>query len=161
MKADGDKNDDSCVVTISDGIHRVLLPGDISIKQERRLLIVAGMSNKLRSDLLIAPHHGSKSSSSSGFLTAVNPRYVVFSAGYLNRWHMPSNEIQTRYSAFDIYPFNTAEVGMVTFKFSQNDLEDNDLEVNNVEDRSIKNKIKGNIEIISYREDIRPYWFVN
>jgi competence protein ComEC len=37
MQADGDKNDDSCVVTISDGFHRVLLPGDISIKQDKRL----------------------------------------------------------------------------------------------------------------------------
>ena len=165
MQAIGDKNDDSCVVTISDGVHRVLLPGDISIKQERRLLNVAGMDNKLSSDLLIAPHHGSKSSSSRRFLAAVSPRYVVFSAGYLNQWHMPSNEILTRYSAFDITTFNTAEVGMVTFKFSQIKAEDNLANDNvdgvNVEGANVEGKNKGNIEIINYREDIRPYWFGN
>ncbi|MBA6328005.1 DNA internalization-related competence protein ComEC/Rec2 [Colwellia sp. MB02u-6] len=155
MQVDGDKNDDSCVVTISDGFHRVLLPGDISIKQEKRLLNVAGMAKKLSSDILIAPHHGSKSSSSRGFLTAVMPRYVVFSTGYLNRWQMPSNEIMGRYNSFDIMTFNTVDEGMVTFKFSQT------TGGKNIEP-SAKDNIAGTvIEVISYRDDIRPYWFVN
>ena len=115
----GDKNDDSCVITISDGTHRVLLPGDISIKQEKRLLNISGMRNKLRSDVLIAPHHGSKSSSSPRFLAAVSPRFAVFSTGYLNRWQMPSTEILKRYHDVDITTFNTAELGMISFKFSQ------------------------------------------
>jgi competence protein ComEC len=163
MQADGDKNDDSCVVTISDGFHRVLLPGDISIKQEKRLLNVAGMAKKLSSDILIAPHHGSKSSSSRDFLTAVMPRYVVFSTGYLNRWQMPSAEILGRYNSFDIKTFNTVDKGMVTFKFSQTTGDANI-------EPSAKDDNKGNIadtvidasvEVISYRDDIRPYWFVN
>jgi len=178
MEANGDKNDDSCVVTISDGIHRVLLPGDISIKQERRLLNVAGMEDKLASDILIAPHHGSKSSSSRRFLTAVAPRYAVFSAGYLNRWKMPSNEILSRYNDFDIKTFNTAKVGMVTFQFNQAVTESN-LEKSteqsikqgtdkNVEgfvingtENSVQSSVKSYIEVSTYREDLRPYWFVN
>ncbi len=148
-QAKGDKNDDSCVVTISDGFHRVLLPGDISIKQENRLLSVSGMEKKLTSDLLIAPHHGSKSSSSPRFLAAVAPKYVVFSAGYLNRWKMPSAEIQNRYSQFDIRPFNTAELGMVTFIFNMPDAV------------STADASKSGIEVISYRDNIRPYWYVN
>ena len=148
-QAKGDKNDDSCVVTISDDRHRVLLPGDISIKQEKKLLSVSGIKEKLTSDLLIAPHHGSKSSSSPRFLAAVTPKYVVFSAGYLNRWKMPSTDIRSRYSKFDIRPFNTAEHGMVTFIFSSPD------------DITAANANKTDIEVISYRGNIRPYWYVN
>ena len=162
MQADGDKNDDSCVVTISDGFHRVLLPGDISIKQEKRLLNVAGMANKLSSDILIAPHHGSKSSSSRGFLTAVMPRYVVFSTGYLNRWQMPSDEIMGRYNSFDITTFNTVDEGMVTFKFSQTTGGANiDPSANDNKGNIADTVIDASVEVISYRNDIRPYWFVN
>ena len=163
MKADGDKNDDSCVVTISDGFHRVLLPGDISIKQEKRLLNVAGMAKKLSSDILIAPHHGSKSSSSRSFLTAVMPRYVVFSTGYLNRWQMPSDEILGRYNGFDITTFNTVDEGMVTFKFSQTkgnaNIEPSAKDGN--KDNIADTVIDASVEVISYRNDTRPYWFVN
>jgi len=147
-QAKGDKNDDSCVVTVSDGLHRVLIPGDISRKQEQRLLNVATISKKLASDLLIAPHHGSKSSSSRQFLTAVAPRFAVFSVGYLNRWQMPSKEILSRYKALETTTFITAELGMVTFKFNQNN-------------NKVDGKINDSIEVRSYRENIRPYWFVN
>ncbi len=150
MQAHGDKNDDSCVVIISDGIHRVLLPGDISVKQERRLLSVASIRNKLSSDLLIVPHHGSKSSSSRQFLTAVSPHYAVFSAGYLNRWHMPTDKISARYNAFNITTFNTAELGMVTFKFSPKHTQ-----------KQATKAVEKHIEVSNYRQDMRPYWFVN
>lgn len=147
IKPDGDKNDDSCVVVVSDGVHSVLLPGDISVKQERRLLNIKSIRKSLNSDLLIVPHHGSKSSSSRQFLTAVSPSYAVFSAGYLNRWHMPTDEITKRYNRFNIQTFNTAEVGMVTFKFSP--------------DKAKKTNDEKHIEVLSYRENMRPYWFVN
>ncbi len=153
MQANGDKNDDSCVVTISDGLHRVLLPGDISVKQERRLLSLDGMRNKLASDLLIAPHHGSKSSSSRRFLQAVAPRYAVFSSGYLNQWNMPSAEILSRYSAENIETFNTADVGMIRFTFNKALIGANDTSDN-------ENHRSSNITVESY-QDIRPYWFVN
>ena len=147
IKPDGDKNDDSCVVVVSDGVHSVLLPGDISVKQERRLLNIKSIRKSLSSDLLIVPHHGSKSSSSRQFLAAVSPSYAVFSAGYLNRWHMPTEKISTRYNSFNIQTFNTAEVGMVTFKFSP--------------DKAKNTNDEKHIEVFSYRENMRPYWFVN
>jgi competence protein ComEC len=121
------------------------------------------MAKKLSSDILIAPHHGSKSSSSRVFLTAVMPRYVVFSTGYLNRWQMPSDEIMGRYNSFDITAFNTVDEGMVTFKFSQTtgnaniDPSANDDNKGNIADTVID----ASVEVISYRDDIRPYWFVN
>ena len=127
----GDKNDDSCVLSISDGVHRVLLPGDISKKQERQLLNLEGVASKLTSDILIAPHHGSKSSSSQRFLAQVAPRYAAFSAGFLNRWQMPSKEIRDRYQAFNITTINTAELGMVTFSFNQK-VDANDVDGKNI-----------------------------
>lgn len=134
----GDKNDDSCVVVISDGFHRILLPGDISSKQESRLLSNADVRSKLASDILVAPHHGSKSSSSTLFLSTVAPKYAVFSAGYLNRWKMPSEPILKRYQDHDITTLNTAELGMVTFLLSPDE-----------------------IEVSNYRQDVKPYWFAN
>ncbi|WP_175474799.1 DNA internalization-related competence protein ComEC/Rec2 [Colwellia chukchiensis] len=144
----GDKNDDSCVLTISDGLHKVLLPGDISIKQERQLLAMPGMREKLRSDLLIAPHHGSKSSSSARFLSAVAPQYAVFSTGYLNRWQMPSKEIINRYQALTTTMFNTAEQGMISFTFR-------------LASPSQVSGFEQDIETKSYRADRRQYWYVN
>ena len=132
----GDKNDDSCVVIISDGFQQVLLPGDISVKQEQVLLSNKQISKKLTSDILIAPHHGSKSSSSLAFLSAVAPDYAVFSTGYLNHWNMPSPQVVSRYNKQNIITFNTAEVGMVTFVITPS-----------------------TIEALSYRENIKPYWF--
>ena len=111
------------------------------------------MRNKLASDLLIAPHHGSKSSSSRRFLQAVAPRYAVFSSGYLNQWNMPSAEILSRYRAENIETFNTADVGMVRFTFNKALIGANDT-------RDNKNHRSTNITVESY-QDIRPYWFVN
>jgi competence protein ComEC len=137
-QASGNKNDDSCVVVVSDDFHRVLLPGDISSKQEKRLLANAQVRKNLASDILIAPHHGSKSSSSRLFLAAVSPSYAAFSTGYLNRWKMPSEQILKRYQKQNIMTFNTAELGMVTFTLTPS-----------------------NIEPSSFRQNIKPYWFVN
>jgi competence protein ComEC len=121
------------------------------------------MAKKLSSDILIAPHHGSKSSSSRSFLTAVMPRYVVFSTGYLNRWQMPSDEILGRYNGFDITTFNTVDEGMVTFKFSQTkgnaNIEPSAKDGN--KDNIADTVIDASVEVISYRNDTRPYWFVN
>ncbi|MET0379991.1 MAG: DNA internalization-related competence protein ComEC/Rec2, partial [Spongiibacteraceae bacterium] len=75
-RAEGNKR--SCVLRIDAGASSVLLTGDIETTVEARLL-----GAKLApATVLIAPHHGSRSSSSPTFVAAVQPRYVVFSAGY-------------------------------------------------------------------------------
>lgn len=134
----GENNDDSCVIKVTDGYHSVLLTGDISKRVERKLVQNNKLKNILISDLLIAPHHGSKSSSSGKFLSAVSPRVAIFSTGYLNQWHMPSLEIRRRYASQNIQTFNTASQGMIVVKFSQ---------------KSMK--------VESFREDIKPFWFIN
>lgn len=72
----------------------VLLTGDIERPQEAAL--VAADAGALRSDLLIVPHHGSRSSSSSAFLDAVQPRVAVIQAGYRNRFGHPAPDVVLR-----------------------------------------------------------------
>ncbi|MDO8313471.1 MAG: DNA internalization-related competence protein ComEC/Rec2 [Sideroxyarcus sp.] len=90
-------NELSCVLRISIGDQHMLLVGDIEKQSEARLL--QQHAGKLHATLLVAPHHGSKSSSSEAFVAAVAPRYVVFTAGYRNRFHHPHPDVWQRYGA--------------------------------------------------------------
>jgi competence protein ComEC len=90
----------SCVLRVAGGGRRVLLTGDIEREQEAALVAANGAA--LRSDVLIAPHHGSKTSSSAPFLDAVRPRIAVFQAGYRNRFGHPAGEVLDRYRERDI-----------------------------------------------------------
>jgi competence protein ComEC len=132
------ENDNSCVINISDGKYNVLLTGDISRKVEKLLTANPEIAKKLKADVIIAPHHGSKTSSSSRFIKAVSPDVVVFSAGFLNRWHMPNKAVLKRYEEFNITSYSTAEQGMIQIKIAHQGL-----------------------EIETYREHINPYWFAN
>ena len=89
------RNNDSCVVRISDGQHSVLLSGDIEQRAEQRLVLLEGEG--LASTLLVSPHHGSRTSSTVPFVEAVGAGYVVHSAGYLNQWGFPRPEVVARY----------------------------------------------------------------
>jgi competence protein ComEC len=51
----------------------------------------------LKSDVLVAPHHGSKTSSSTDFISAVQPKHTIFTAGYLNRFKHPVPKVLERY----------------------------------------------------------------
>jgi len=128
------KNDDSCVVLISDENGRkVLLTGDISSKIEKKLL-----TNylQLKVDILQVPHHGSKTSSSQAFIKQLSPQLAVVSAGYLNRWYMPVASVKQRYLDENIQMLNTAEVGQVIVTID-----------------------KGGTRIQNYVDDLRPFWF--
>lgn len=88
-------NDTSCVLRISIGEQHVLLTGDIEQASEAHLLQLHDA--ELLATLLVAPHHGSKSSSSSAFIAAVSPQYVVFTSGYRNRFGHPHPQVVERY----------------------------------------------------------------
>lgn len=90
-------NDLSCVLKIGAPGGGALLPGDIEKKAET--LLVSAYGEYLASAVLVAPHHGSASSSTPPFVAEAAPRAVVFSAGYLNRFHHPSTEVGQRYRA--------------------------------------------------------------
>jgi competence protein ComEC len=89
----------SCVLRIeaSGGAGSALLTGDIERAQEEAL--VANFGQALRADVLIVPHHGSRTSSTAGFLQAVQPRVAVFQAGYRNRFGHPAADVVQRYRA--------------------------------------------------------------
>ena len=99
----------SCVLRVSTPHASVLLAGDIEREQEAAL--VAFDREALRSDLLLVPHHGSKTSSTDAFLDAVLPHTAVVQAGYRNRFGHPAAEVLARYRARGIRVLKTASCG--------------------------------------------------
>jgi competence protein ComEC len=89
-------NDRGCVMRISIGEQRILLTADIEKKSEARL--INKHADKLYTTLLVAPHHGSKTSSTLEFIAATLPDYAVFTAGYRNRFGHPRQEVVQRYT---------------------------------------------------------------
>ncbi len=108
-------NNGSCVLLISASGVSILLPGDIEAEAEQRL-VARGVTAPV--DLLLAPHHGSRSSSSPEFVAATSPRHVVFAAGFANRWNFPVPEVVARWQAAGACLLNTAEEGALQFDLS-------------------------------------------
>ncbi len=108
-------NDASCVLKVSGAGGSALLTGDIQSKSERRLLELDPAM--LKSDLLVAPHHGSNSSSSEGFVAAASPGVVLFPVGYRNRWAFPKPEVVARYMGEAVLLGDSADDGAVSVRF--------------------------------------------
>lgn len=126
-------NDRSCVLQISMGNNRILLPGDIGKAVERQLqpsLPEAPLT------LLVAPHHGSKTSSSRAFITALQPRHVVFSSGYRHHFGHPHRRVVNRYREAGATLWNTADSGALEFVWQHD----------------------GELTILPERERVRRFW---
>jgi competence protein ComEC len=110
-------NNSSCVLKITTGRQSILLTGDIEKPIEQKLL-----QNQvdLKSTLLIAPHHGSKTSSSLPFIQAVHPKFVLFPVGYRNRFRFPHRSVVRRYAKIGAKQYDTAICGAIHFKLNQN-----------------------------------------
>lgn len=89
-------NDQGCVLRISIGDRHILLTADI--EQESELRLLREHAAKLPAAMLVVPHHGSKTSSTDGFVRAVSPDYAVFTVGYRNRFGHPKQEVVQRYA---------------------------------------------------------------
>ena len=85
-------NDRSCVIRVDAACGSVLLTGDLERAGEQQLL-----AQPLRADVLLVPHHGSKTSSSQTFIDAVQPKLALVSAGYRNRFGHPRADVLQRY----------------------------------------------------------------
>jgi competence protein ComEC len=109
-------NNRSCVLQVSTPNHRLLLVGDIEKIGEEQLLAYYG--SKLNSEVLIAPHHGSKTSSTANFLQAVMPRYALFAVGEHNRFHFPALSVLHRYKELGATVFSSANSGAISFEAS-------------------------------------------
>ena len=111
-------NNASCVLKISNQKHSIMLTGDIEKKAELHLIDIWG--DQLQSDILISPHHGSKTSSSEQFLTVVKPKWVVISSGYKNRFNHPAKVVVTRYQDHKIKTLNTNCTGQIDIQIGNN-----------------------------------------
>jgi len=136
-------NDASCVLTVrslaqASGVAAsLLLTGDIEAAAERAL--VKESTDKLHAKVVVAPHHGSKSSSGDAFVAAVSPQYALFPVGYLNRYHFPHPSVTTRYRVQGAQIMESASEGALTFHF---------------------NAVGGVAEIHRFRHTNRRYWHV-
>lgn len=107
-------NDVSCVLRVSSIGGSVLLPGDIEIPSEKFLL--ANSAALLRSDIVVAPHHGSNTSSSTEFVNSIAPRYALFPVGYRNRFGFPKAKVVQRYRDVDARLLDSATAGAISFQ---------------------------------------------
>ncbi len=102
-------NDRGCVMRISTAGASVLLTADIESKSERELL--ASVPDKLRAQVLLVPHHGSRTSSSPDFVAQVNPDIALVAAGYRNRFGHPKDDVLDRYRALGSRIYRTDHDG--------------------------------------------------
>jgi competence protein ComEC len=127
-------NDRSCVLKVDAPGGRVLLPADIERRSEDGL--TRDVPHRLRADVLLAPHQGSRSSSSPDFVQAVAPQIVVFPVGYRNRFGHPHREILARYEDAGSRIYRTDRDGAVRLSVSS----------------------AGDISVTPYRSTYQRYW---
>jgi competence protein ComEC len=105
----------SCVLRVANGRATAILAGDIERLQEAALV---ARTADLRADVLLAPHHGSKTSSSVQLLDAVQPRIALVQAGYRNRFGHPAEEVVARYRARGVALIESSRCGAATWSSS-------------------------------------------
>ena len=86
-----------------------MLTGDIQREAEER--IVAG--GVARVDVVVAPHHGSRTSSTQEFVDATAPAVVLFAAGYRNRWGFPKEDVVQRWRTIGAQTYATPASGAI------------------------------------------------
>ncbi len=129
-------NNASCVLRVRGRYGTILLPADIEKKAEHWIAEREG--GGLSADILVAPHHGSKTSSSAEFLQAIRPRYVVFPVGYRNRYRHPYPLVRDRYRALGSELYDSPSSGALEFRLRAT-----------------------GIEVSAYREQHRRFWLAD
>jgi competence protein ComEC len=127
-------NDRSCVLKVTSQAGSVLLTGDIEKPDELELLNIE--VDKLKSDVIVVPHHGSKTSSMRDFIAAVAPSVSIFTNGYLNRFGHPKPVVFERYQAAQSLLYRSDYNGAIEMNFVS----------------------KHNIQLISWRNQYKRYW---
>jgi competence protein ComEC len=113
-------NNNSVVLKVSFGDISFLFPGDIMAEAEKELVSLAGAD--LACDVLLVPHHGSRSSSSQPFLSKVQPDVAVISAGWRNRFRFPHSTVLDAYKRSGCRIFRTDRNGAIEIKTDGNRL---------------------------------------
>lgn len=130
-------NNASCVVLIEFHGRRLLLTGDIEKAAEQTLLASAARELAGGVDVLIAPHHGSHSSSTQALVSLLHPAHVVFAAGYRNRYGHPHADVIARYQRQGSVIHRSDRDGLVRFRVDAG----------------------GEMTAVRWRERWRHYWF--
>ncbi len=110
-------NNSSCVLRVSNAKHSLLLTGDIEEPVEYRLS--QWSPALIRSDVMLVPHHGSKTSSSKAFLDAVNPSLAINSAGLYNAFNHPAETVRERYQQSNISWLDSQSSGRLVLQFGE------------------------------------------
>lgn len=112
-------NNGSCVLRVSGSSRSILLTGDIEKKVEREL--IENYTNQIKANILVAPHHGSNTSSTMAFIEAVNPEWVLFPAGYANRFKFPTKKVVERYIHSGVQYLTTGTSGAIEVFIDDNE----------------------------------------
>lgn len=102
----------SCVLKVESPSGSALLAGDIEARQE--LDLVERLGSRLKSDLLLVPHHGSNTSSTARFIQEVSPSIAIFQVGYRNRFRHPTNKVLARYESAGVRALRTDHHGAIS-----------------------------------------------
>jgi competence protein ComEC len=116
--APGRPNAASCVLRIANARRAALLAGDIEQPQEAALL---DRHASLQADVLLVPHHGSKTSSSGPFLDRVAPHWALVQAGWRNRFGHPAPPVLARYAERDVAVVRSDRCGAAWWSSAQPD----------------------------------------
>ena len=114
-------NNRSCVLLVEYTGQRILFPGDIEARGEIDLITSGQLPQELT--LVLAAHHGSRSSSSMEFVSHSSPEVVVFSAGYRSQHGHPHSQVTARFAITGSRSFNTAESGALQFVWHEQKLQ--------------------------------------
>jgi competence protein ComEC len=115
-------NNGGCVLRIEAGPYAALLPADIQAPAERRLL--ADKLTSLQADVLLAPHHGSHTSSTQDFIDAVLPQAVIHSAAWHSPFHHPHPSVVARYAATGARQYVTGVCGALDLHVGEHGVSD-------------------------------------
>jgi len=118
LHQEGSENNRSCVLRINTVAGGLLLTGDIEHQTEQRL--VENVKEGLDVELMVVPHHGSKTSSSKEFIATVSPRWALFPVGYRNRFGLPRQEVVERYDDAGVACMFSGYSGAIEVRFEQN-----------------------------------------
>tara|TARA_B100000676_G_scaffold297035_1_gene338118 strand:- start:1716 stop:2375 length:660 start_codon:yes stop_codon:yes gene_type:complete len=118
------RNNRSCVLKVSTPMTSVLLPGDIESRAETDLLTRVELTarDELKADILIVPHHGSRTSSTAVFVQRVGASHVMFPTGAANRYGLPHPDVVERYRRSGARILDTAVDGAVTVQTAGKDI---------------------------------------
>jgi competence protein ComEC len=107
-------NDSSCVLRIQAAAASALLTGDIQSDAEHALVERALQAV----DVVVVPHHGSRTSSTAPFVNATSPQFAVFAAGYRNRWGFPKTDVIERWLGQGARTLSTVSSGAITIELA-------------------------------------------